>query len=100
MNEFCAKNSLRNLSVAKKRLYRYSSFLYMEMCRVRQLLEDIETGKASPEWKPIVDHFQYRREPEARAVLTTLSQGPAEAALTKAAKAALKRRTELFGEER
>jgi hypothetical protein len=68
--------------------------------RLRHLLEDIESGKAAPEWKPIVKHLLRRKGPEARAVLTTLSKGTPEAALTQAAKAALQDRARLFPRER
>jgi hypothetical protein len=69
--------------------------------RVRRLLEGIESAKASPEWKPMVEHLQTMGNGrEARAVLTALSKGPPDAALTKAAKAALQVRDRLFPKER
>jgi hypothetical protein len=69
--------------------------------RVRQLLEGIESAKDSPEWEPIVKCLRTAgRGGQARAVLTVLSKGPPVAALTKAAKAALQERDELFPDER
>jgi hypothetical protein len=64
--------------------------------RVRQLLEEIAAAKKSPEWAPIVRDLGTTRKPEARALLTALSQGPPEAPLTKAAKTALEQHKELF----
>jgi hypothetical protein len=69
--------------------------------RVRQLLEAIESGKVSPDWKPIIEHLkEMGRGPEADALLGALCKGAPEAALTKAATAAMQERARLYPNER